>query len=148
MDYVSDNIDRAVAVATKGIERMDDNRLSVRKLLGTSTRVSQYFFWVFLDDVVRPLGQCTVSTLRRALQNKRALGGKVPVVVVNEVGNNRTSQGAIVDADVVRVRYIRNLCRAMHVPRVLMGTTSNAMNMIQASSGSGVEAAVCGGARF
>lgn len=130
------NIDLAVREDTTEITDPSDGRLNssclrhgVRPL-----RLVQYFFRFFFGDIDRPLNQCRVAHFRDALS---ALSTAIlPVVIVDEVGNSRNSAGAVSDAEVTRVRYIRNLCRALHIPCVLMGTNSNATNIADAVAGS------------
>eukprot|EP01033_Poteriospumella_lacustris_P014810 gene14810-10590_t len=140
MFNVSRNIDQAVKADTLGITPMENNRLQVQFLWveRRPLRLVQYFFRYFHCDVDRPWDQCTVSELREKLDELDTL----PVVVVDEVGNNRDVHGQVVETDLIRVRYIRNLCRALRIPCVLMGTNSNAMNMVQAATGSRTDVSV------
>ena len=137
MENVSANIDKAVKADTLGITNPYANDLQVEALCRHPgpLRLVQYFFRYFLNDAHRPWDECTVSVLRTAFDNQPGTK-KTPVVVVDEVGNNRSAGGEVVDSDILRVQYIRNLCRALRVPCVLMGTNSNAMNMIPAAAGS------------
>eukprot|EP01033_Poteriospumella_lacustris_P018876 gene18876-13611_t len=87
MFNVSRNIDQAVKADTLGITPKENNRLQVQSLRygRRPLRLVQYFFRYFLNDVDRPWDQCTVSALREKLNELDTL----PVVVVDEVGNNR-----------------------------------------------------------
>ena len=133
MFNVSTNIDQAVKADTLGITPTQYDWLQVQSLCveRRPLRLVQYFFRYFLN-VDRPWDQCTVSALREKLDELDTL----PVVVVDEVGNNRDVHGQVVETDLIRVRYIRNLCHALRIPCVLMGTNSNAMNMYEAATGS------------
>eukprot|EP01033_Poteriospumella_lacustris_P018769 gene18769-13524_t len=137
MENLSTNIDKAVKADTLGITNPHDNDLQVEALCRHPgpLRLVQYFFRYFLNDAHRPWDQCIVSALRTAFDSQPGSNG-LPVVVVDEVGNRRNDQGEVIDNEIIRVHYIRNLCRALQVPCVLMGTNSNAMNMIPATAGS------------
>ena len=131
MATTSRNIQRAISADLRGLST---DELSVHLLLNQQKplRLVQYLFWSLFDEPDRRWDRCTASELSVTVSES----ARVPVVVVDEVGNQRDSSGKIVENDAICLRYIRNLCRACRIPCIFMGTNSNAMNMVQAARGS------------